>query len=276
VNKLLLILLPLGLLPAQTARPQERAVTTRFALSRLNDAIPRLGGQTGTQDKVFARVMAGNGWETDLVVVNRGAGPVAFKQWFLDATGSPSPFTVSAQPGLGTVTTSAVQGTLIPNTVFRVVLSASGSHLQQGWSLLSYDESQGTLGGYAVIRHRGPGGGFNFETTIPLSSMQEFSAYLPFDNTLGFRTELTLVNPAYNLGAQVTLTYRNSQGQVVLVDSISLKTGQQMTIVLPDSYPDLANAVGTMNIEADINVLSVVGLRYNDAYGVIAALPTMN
>ncbi|MGB9456315.1 MAG: hypothetical protein WCB12_09745, partial [Bryobacteraceae bacterium] len=61
-----------------------------------------------------------------------------------------------------------------------------------------------------------------------------------------------------------------------LIDSVNLGAGQQTTIVLPNEYPDLANTSGTINVEANINVLSATAVRYNPAYGTIAAVPGMN
>jgi hypothetical protein len=68
----------------------------------------------------------------------------------------------------------------------------------------------------------------------------------------------------------------NAQGRVLLIDALTLRPAQQMTLVLPDTYPDLANKSGSVLVEADINRFSVAGLRSNDAYGAIAALPTMS
>jgi hypothetical protein len=106
--------------------------------------------------------------------------------------------------------------------------------------------------------------------------MQDFSVHMPFDNSQGFRTQVTLVNPAANMSAQVNLTYRTAQGQMMLLDSITLQPAQQMTISLPDTYPDLANKAGTVTIEGNINRLCAFGLRYNDAYGAIASVPAIN
>jgi hypothetical protein len=63
---------------------------------------------------------------------------------------------------------------------------------------------------------------------------------------------------------------------VLLIDSLTLEPQQQMTLILPDVYPDLANKSGSVLVEADIDRFSVTGLRCNEAYGAIAALPTMN
>jgi hypothetical protein len=62
----------------------------------------------------------------------------------------------------------------------------------------------------------------------------------------------------------------------MLIDSVNIGSGQQTTIVLPNDYPDLANQSGTIDLQANINVLSATAVRYNPAFGTIAAVPGMN
>jgi hypothetical protein len=229
-----------------------------------------------TQTQVFTRVMSGAGWETSVVLLNMGSASLAFSQLFVGPDGTPKQFGVRSQSDSTVLTTAGVQATLNPNSSLTLVLFDNGSPLQEAWSLLTYDASQGKLAGYAVVRHRAPSGAFSFETTVPLSSMQDYSVHVPFDNTQGFRTQLTLVNPASNLAAIVGLSYSNPQGQVLLMDLVTLQPGQQMTISLPDTYPDLANTAGIIAVDGNINRLSVLGMRYNDGYGAIATVPVIN
>jgi hypothetical protein len=132
------------------------------------------------------------------------------------------------------------------------------------------------LDGYAILRQRAAGGAFSFETTLPFSRTQDVSTYMPFDNAQDFRSQLTVVNPASDTSVQVRITCLNPQGGIVLIDSLSLAARQQMTLVLPDTYPDLANRTGTILIEADTDRLSIGGMRQNTNYGVISALPAVN
>jgi hypothetical protein len=218
----------------------------------------------GAQARVFPKVMCGDGWETAATILNMGAGPLTFRLFFNAADGSPMPVNL------------AVDGALSPNSTAVFTLCGHEGPFWEGWSLVGCDEPQGRLAGYAVIKRRARSGDFKFEASIPLSNMQDFSAYIPFDNTQGFRTELTLLNPASNLAAQVRLSYFSTGGELLLTDSMVLKPGHQMTLNLPDTYPDLANKTGTAMIEANINRFSVTGLRYNPASGAIASVPPMN
>ena len=251
-------------------------MSNKLALLLLSAAVLPGQSRAATQSQALARIMAGGGWETSIVLLNMSSNPLAFSQAFLAQDGTPRQFGVRSQADGTVLTTSGVQATLNPNSSLTFVLFDNGSPVREGWSVLSYDTGQGKLGGYAVLRHRALGGSFSFETTVPLSNMQEYSVHVPFDNTQGFRTQLTLVNPASNIAAQVALTYTSPQGQVVLMDLVSLQPGQQMTISLPDTYPDLANTAGTIAVEGNINRLSVLGLRYNDSYGAVATVPVIN
>jgi hypothetical protein len=59
------------------------------------------------------------------------------------------------------------------------------------------------------------------------------------------------------------------------MDAVTLAPAQQLTLVLPDTYPDLANKTGSILVETETDRLSVTALRQNINYGVIAALPSM-
>jgi hypothetical protein len=226
------------------------------------------------QSLAIPRIMAGNNWETTVVLVNAGATPMGFQAVFLNVTGIPQSLAVRFDSG--TTVTSGFSATLGANSTLTFVLPDTGqTATQQGWSLINYDGSQGKLGGYTVLRHKGLAGS-SFEATVPLSSLQDYSAYMPFDNTHGFRTQVTILNPATNLGTQVVLTFYSPKGQLLFLDAINLQPGQQTTISLPDMYPDLANNMGAVTIVSGTDRLSVSGLRYNPSLGAIAAMPWVN
>ena len=278
MRKLLFLILPAALLPAQSILPvdgRDQLIAGHNAFVGRSKPPAKTTASSGVQHMVFPRIICGTGWSTTLVLVNSASNSVDFQLAFSGSDGQPSQFSVATQPNIGTMTVYGLQGALGPTSTLNLTL-ASSSSLEEGWGLLSYSSAQGSIGGYALIRHSALGGAFNFETTVPLSNMQDVSFYVPFDNTAGFQTELTIVNPASNLAAQVSLTYRDPQGQVMLVDSVNLGAGQQMTINLPNTYPDLANKSGTIDLEADISVMSALAVRYNPAYGTIAAVPGLN
>jgi hypothetical protein len=278
MKKVLLLLLPFVFMHAQTSGPigLRRAITARRVLGLPSREVSASSASVVIPARVFPRILSDSNFETTLVLLNTGSAPVTFQQFFFAADGKPASYTVHTQANSEDIATSALQGVLAPGSSLRLDLSDASGSVRGGWSVLTYDNGPGTVDGYAIIRRRGLSAGFNSETTVASSNMQDYSVYMPFDNTLGFRSQVTLVNPAVNLSSQVRLTYLNLQGQVLLIDSLTLLPEQQVTLVLPDTYPDLANKSGSVLVESDIDRFSVTGLRCNDAYGTIAALPTMN
>jgi len=275
VNCLFLALLPITLGHAQTLTA-EHVVPFATGARRALGATAKDALSGKTQSRVFPRILAGVNWETNVVLFNPASTTVTFQQLFIGVDGKMVPFTVHSQGGSGDQTTSGIRGVLPPNSSLSLVLSCGGGIVCEGWSLITYDDGQGVVDGYAILRRKGLGGAFSFDVTVPLSSMQDYSEYMPFDNTQGFRSQLTLVNPAGNIAAQVRLTYLNPQGTVVLLDLVLIPPAQQMTLTLPDIYPDLANKTGTVLVEADTDTFAVLGIRYNETYGAIAPLPTVN
>jgi hypothetical protein len=231
---------------------------------------------SSTQVKSFTRILSGDGWQTTIVLLDLGSTPLAFQQSFLGNNGTATPFTVQVGGGTSNLVTAALQGTVNANGSVSYTLPSTGSSLQEGWSLLTFTGAPNQLSGYAILRHRATSGGFNFEVTLPLNSLQDFSARLPFDNTNGFQTQLTVVNPASNMVAQVRLTYFDTHGQTILLDSLTLNPGEQMTLVVPNTYPDLAGQSGTIAVLTNINTLSVAGLRLNPLTGAVTSAPVID
>ena len=278
MTELILLLLPLVFMQAQTpaANALPRAISVRHVLNGSFRELSASSAVAVAQSRVVPQILTDSNWETTVVLLNTGSASVIFQQFFFAPDGKPTSYTIHAQAASQDLTTSAIQGVLGPGSSLSMVLSDESGTVPQGWSLLTYDEGPGVLDGYAIISRIGLSGGFPSETTVPFSSTRDYSVYVPFDNTLGFMSQLTLVNPAGNLSSQVQLTYLDPQGQVLLIDSLTLQPAQQMTLVLPNTYPDLANKSGSVLVEADIDRFSVTGLRCNDAYGAVAALPIMN
>ena len=248
-------------------------VTGSMAQTTPSRAYTSVHTASGTpQFRVAPRILVGKEWETVVVLLNPGSAPASFQQVFF-AAGKPAALSIRSESLAVALTAPAIQGVVAPGARITLALGESGHDIQEVWSLLSY--ALGALEGYVILRRRAPGGDFSFETTIPLSGTQDVSTYMPFDNTQGFRSQLTLVNPASGISATVRLTYLNPDGKPVLIDSVSLAPAEQLTLILPDTYPDLANKAGTILIETDTDRLSVVGLRQNVKYGVISALPAI-
>jgi len=237
--KKLILFLPLVFMHAQTrgADALPGAITVRRAPERSFGGSSASSALAAIQRRVLPRILSDSNWETTVVLFNTGSAPVAFQQFFFASDGSPASYTVDGQGSSVNLTTSAVQAVLAPGSSLTLdLLDASGA-IGQGWSLLTYNEGLGMVDGYTIIRRKGSNGGAPSEIAEPFSSMLDYSVYVPFDNTLGFASQLTLVNPSGNLSSQVQLTYLDPQGRVLLIDSLTLQPGRQTTLTLPDTYP---------------------------------------
>jgi hypothetical protein len=209
------------------------------------------------------------------MLANPGSTPMVFQELFFGSDGNLARYKVQLPSNNTSLTTSAIQGTLGPGASMAIVLPDQDGNVQEGWSLLNFDSTQGTLQGYAVIQRKTANGGILSETALPWSQMKDFSVRLLFDNTMVFQTKLTLVNPSSGVAANVTLSYFSNSGKLILADAVSLPPGGEITISLPDTYPDLANTAGVISIAADTNCLAVGALKENAASGVIAAIPVL-
>jgi hypothetical protein len=252
--------------------------TPTFAADRLDftRTPPRPALAPGTtQVRSLGNLASGGGWETTIVLMDLGPTSVSFRQSFFGNDGHPTSFGVQSDGNSGLVLANVVEGTVGPNGTVCFTLPDQGPSIQQGWSLLSFQATPNQLSAYAILRHAAVGG-YTSETTVSFSAMQDFSARLQFDNTKGFQTQLTIVNPASNLPAQVRLTCFDTQGQMLLLDTVTVNPGQQTTVNLPDTYPDLAGKAGSLAILASTNILSITGLRINPSSGAISSVPVMD
>lgn len=273
MSKIVRLLPAIAIVMGPALAPGQAETRTSFVPENI---IRPTANTSSTQVKSFTRILSGNGWQTTVVLLDLGSTPLSFQQSFFGNNGTATPFNVQVDGGTTNLTTAALQGRVNANGSVSYTLSSTGSSLQEGWSLLTFTGAPNQLSGYAILRHAATSGGSDFEVTLPLNSMQDYSARLPFDNTNGFQTQLTVVNPASNMAAQVRLTYFDAHGQTILLDSLTLNPGEQMTLVVPNTYPDLAGQSGTIAVLTNINTLSVAGLRFNPLTGAVTSAPVMD
>ena len=111
-------------LPAQTL-PSASVRATRIA--------PQPNPATTVQERVFPKIVSGDGWETAIVLLNMGPGTVKFRQFFLDAEGAPVTVTVRPQPDADVLTTAAVEGSLAPNSTVSLNVFATAGPCRESW-----------------------------------------------------------------------------------------------------------------------------------------------
>lgn len=238
---------------------------------------PKLSALVDGADKVFPKVLFGSGWETVIFVQNIGSTTVPYRQLYFGADGKPLPVTAREYPAGDTVTASSFQAQLLAGASFNFALFDTGNPTKEGWSVLSYDSSKGTLSGFAIIRHRATNGDFNFEATVPLSNLDDYEFYMSFDSIQGFTTALFITNPDPDFPVRLSLTFLAGDGKLILSDSITVSPLSQIVKLVSDDYPALANRLGVIRVHAATpGLLSATGLRFNGSSGAIASVPIMN
>jgi hypothetical protein len=262
----------LALFLAPAAYPQ--APPTRIQSSYRAAASQPKQALVESTAKIFPHLAMGGGWETTIVIVNITNATTPFTQNFYDEAGNPMTVTVQAPDGSIT-TVNSMQNTLAPGGSVRFTLISSSADAQMGWSGISYDSSQGRLGGYASFRLNV--NGVVNEGLVPLSAYDDSWFVMPFDNTQGYVTALALCNPG-NVADNVTITAVDPNGNTIASETVNLAPGAHTAYVITaDGHmPSLANAAGALLVEStNTTTLSGLGIRMNSSFG-FTSIPIMN
>ncbi|MBS1823702.1 MAG: hypothetical protein JST93_00145 [Acidobacteria bacterium] len=240
------------------------------------DAASKLGLRSAASvrptDLAFPHLAVGDRWETILVIVNMSARPVSFSQNFWTTTGAPLEVTFRSIPDGRLTTTSSARGTLQPGSSFNILLFDSGPPLKTGWSSIDYATTSDRLGGFAIFRQISTGG--VFEALVPLSSVDDFRFFMPFDNLEGFVTSMAILNPGA-AATEARLTFRNTAGTVLASRTVRLPGGNQTAFAITDTFPETRGQAGVLLVEGSSSFLSGLGFRFHPR-GAFATIPIMN
>lgn len=228
----------------------------------------------GVTDQVFPHIAVGGGWSTIITIVNISTQTVSFTNRFYADDGSPLTVSFFNYPQSDLTTTSAAAGLLPPGSSFNFALFSNDPLTKSGWASMEY--TGGRIGGYAIFRQSITGRA-TFEALTPVSAYDDYKFYMSFDNIQGFVTAIALVNPASNLTSHVTISARDLDGNPVGSTTITLPPHGHAAFVLSDLLPFLANRLGTLYVQSDINRLSAIGIRLNGLGGfAFTSVPIMN
>jgi hypothetical protein len=202
-------------------------------------------------DAIVPQMPVGCAWNATLILVNLTTSAVTFTVNFwpstpsTDATGMPVGRMVPIQ-GLGLV--SSVTGSVPTNGSYTIVSNEPGVATANcnGWAEVISTQA---LGGYEVLTQHytvgtqdGIGGiqlsqttTFTFQTTVPFSSRFANKFTVPFDTT-SFTPAIALVNPSFQLSANVTITYLDNNGNMICQEPRTLLPGEQQAFVLYPPY----------------------------------------
>jgi hypothetical protein len=207
-------------------------------------------------DDVLPQMANGDGWKTQLFLVNLATVRMSFMLDFWRSDGS---FWQLNIPSVGTG--DRITGSL-PAGATAVLETSGQGPLDQGWAELTYDYNVGKIGGFAVFRQSVTGRP-DFEAVVPLSSLFDKAVILPYDNTAGFSTGVACVNGSRSGPATITATFRDETGATYATETIQLAQSGHRAFTMPSAFPVTQGRRGTVVFRSNTNFFSVLGLRFN-------------
>lgn len=233
----------------------DKSTARALSVTRASGTPPR-GLTVFPGDDVLAQMANGDGWKTQIFLVNLSTVSMPF---VLDFWTSDGKFWQLNIVGVGTG--DQITGTLPAGA--SVVFETSGTGpLAQGWGELTYNINNGRIGGFGVFRQSLPGRP-DFEAVAPLSSLFDSVLIMPYDNTAGFSTGVACVNGAGQAGATITATYRDEAGVTYATDTITLPASGHTAFSMPSRVPASAGKRGTVVFRSNTDFFSALGLRFS-------------
>ncbi|MFN0101562.1 MAG: hypothetical protein ACKV2U_05660 [Bryobacteraceae bacterium] len=207
-------------------------------------------------DDVLPQMANGDGWRTQIFLVNLATVRLPFIVDFWKGDGSPWQVAIG---GVGTG--DQITGSLAPGATAVFETTGQGS-LVQGWAELTYDFKIGKIGGFGVFR-QSVAGRPDFEAVVPLSSLFDKVIVLPYDNTAGFSTGVACVNGGPSSPATITATFRDETGTTYATETIQLPQSGHTAFAMAARFPTTQGRRGTVLFRSSTDFLSVMGLRFN-------------
>jgi sugar lactone lactonase YvrE len=202
---------------------------------------------------ILPQVASGGGWSTTIALVNTGGTTAGAHLDFYDDQGAPLPLMLT-QAFVSRSSTSA-DANLAPGTM--ALIQASGDlSTRTGWARLS---AQGNVNGYALLAFSDDSGTKEAATPVFIPPA---SAYLvPFDNSAGYFTGVAVANNSAQ-ASDVLATLRDSTGQIISTETISIPAWGHVSFGIGSRYPVTANASGTLEFSSPVGgQIGVVGIR---------------
>lgn len=262
------ILMLAALATAQISSPSGKVKSTRNPEPGQRGAF-----YASSSYEIIPHITKGANWTSKFVLFNVDTESKPYKMVFYNSEGKPTSIPLKDHGD-----TSEVAGFLQPGgSVWFQTQPDPSPNETQYWARLK--EGSGSIQGIVIFSWSVPGN-TPAEVTVPLSDYASFSpAYVPFNNTEGFKTALALTNTdnEYSFSSDETIVMEaiNPEGIMFFSTEITLKPGHKTAFLLPDSYPQLQNQKGTIRIKPkDILArISFLALQFNPAGSVTLVLP---
>jgi virginiamycin B lyase len=194
------------------------------------------------------QVADGGGWNTRFAIMNLDSGPVSYTFQFWDDNGRPLALPVAGgAPGV-------ISGNLAPGGVAYARTLGSASALQQGWAEIA---STGRIAVTAMYQFAASG--ISGLETSAIATPSGSSVFVPFDNTGGHATAIALANSNSAQTLTISLQFLTDTGSRSTA-SIVLAPRAHLTFVVPQAYPAVSGARGSINFTASSPDIVVMGL----------------
>jgi hypothetical protein len=229
------------------------------------------------EDVVFPHLATGDGWETEMALVNMGKASQTFGLFFYTQQGTAMQVTLREMPSGEEFTDSAFEVSLDSGASTTVVmLDTTPGQLRQGWAVVDYTGNSNRIGGHATFRQK-IAGRADYEALIPMSSYKDFAFMLPVNDSAGFITAMAMCNPSANVASSVLLQLLDVDGIEVARREITLNPQQHVAAAVRDWFPQVQGNYATLYVESSTDRLSAVGLRFNTAGGnSFSSVPVLN
>jgi hypothetical protein len=208
-------------------------------------------------DTIVPHVVDGGGWKTTFKFVNLNNYPVTFKLLFFADNGTDLNLPIL---GVGTVInlmiTLPVAGSIEADT------AGMNSVLSQGWAYLLQQRPNDSIGGFAIFREHVPGAP-DQEAGVPIVNQFDNHFALIYDNTGPFLTGVAIANASPVTSALIPVNIRDSSGNIVESEVISLAPCGHMAFVLPAMWPSTAGQQGVVEFLVSGLGVGALGLRFN-------------
>lgn len=222
-----------------------------FAAERLQErSLPMQGGAVKhivvdpTRNNILPYLYDGAGWSTTFVFTNLDNHPIDLRLQFTADDGSNLQLPVQ---GIGA--TSNIDIPIQTGGTASLTTADVDSVRTSGYAFANASNGTDRFAGYAIVRQQSSGLP-DLEFSMPLAPIDENQFVLPFDNTNGFTTFVSLVNSSTQNVANVNVTLQDQNGNVLATDQLQIGPLGRLTFNLTDRYPQAGNTVASVFFNA--------------------------
>ena len=223
---------------------------------------------------LIPEVMDGPATTTQFLITNLDDHPINFVMAFCGSNGQPTKLPIA-----GAGPQSAVLGTLPVGGSTIVETDGSSQSLTNGCALVITTDRPGTgpgvqavldkVGIIALLRHLNADG-VTSAASLLLSPLNEPNVDVPFDQTDGSNTLISILNPG-NGPASLTIFVYDSKNTQIGRRQLTLASGNRLNFGLVNDFPATSRNIGTVQVVFSGQVLSTVGLQL-DGHGNMSTL----